>query len=748
MYYLARPLIPRVVRIHLRRHHARKIARSCDGAWPIQESAKARPKDWPGWPENNQFALVLTHDVEGREGFQKIKPLAELEHNLGFRSAFNLVPEGEYFVTKEIRAYLKQNGFEIGVHDLHHDGKLYSSRKEFLSKAVRINRYLKEWNASGFRSAFMFHNLDWIKNLEVSYDSSTFDVDPFEPQPDGVGTIFPFWVPRGDLENGFSCSSLKALNKGYLELPYTLPQDSTLFLFLQEQTNRIWRTKLDWIAKNGGMALLNVHPDYINFGSARDPFRYPADLYADFLEYIKNRYRGQYWHALPKEVAAFCSTHTALSTSPAMRQRNICLLAATNYKTDARVSRYAQSLVRRGDRVEVIACSPNDLAPETLYNNGVIIQNIVPAREDLKKGPVSHLILLLKFFIKSFAHITESHRIRPYDVIHVHNIPEWLVFAALVPKLTGTKILLDIHDLVPELFLAKFKKGERSVMGPILKLVERISCNFADHVIVSNHLWRYKLLERSVSKSKCSVFINNIDLNIFYPRKRTRQDQRKIVLFHGSLQWHQGMDIAIRAFPSVVAKVPSAEMHIYGCGGEKPALMELSKSLGLEEKVLFLPLVPVEEVPQILVNADLGVVPKRVDSFGNQAYSTKIMEFMSQGVPVVISRTAIDSYYFDEDVVRFCDSGDVEGFAAAMAELLTDQSLRDAMVQKALHYVSLNHWGIKEQEYLSLIDRLATSSGKTNPVIGHADADNFSLRNGHPIECEKADGRASSDSAR
>lgn len=745
MYYLARPLIPRIIRIQLRRRHARKIAQSCTGSWPIQESAKARPKGWPGWPEENRFALVLTHDVEGREGLKKIKPLAELELKLGFRSAFNLVPEGEYSVTKEIRAYLKQNGFEIGVHDLHHDGKLYSSRKEFLSKATRINHYLKEWNASGFRSAFMLHNLDWIKNLEVSYDSSTFDVDPFEPQPDGVGTIFPFWVPRGDLENGSSCASLKVLNRGYLELPYTLPQDSTLFLFLQEQTNQIWKTKLDWIAENGGMALLNVHPDYINFGNARDPFRYPAALYADFLEYIKNRYRGQYWHALPKKMADFCTAQTALSAPPARRQRNICLLAATNYKTDARVSRYAQSLVRRGDRVEVIACSPNDLAPETLYNNGVIIQNIVPAREDLKKGPISHLILLLKFFIKSFAHITKSHRVRPYDVIHVHNIPEWLVFAALVPKLTGTKILLDIHDLVPELFLAKFKKGERSVLGPILKLVERISCHFADHVIVSNHLWRYKLLERSVSKNKCSVFINNIDLNIFYPRKRTRLDQRKIVLFHGSLQWHQGMDIAIRAFPRVVDKVPSAEMHIYGCGGEKPALMELSKSLGLEKKVLFLPLVPVEEVPQILANADLGVVPKRVDSFGNQAYSTKIMEFMSQGVPVVISRTAIDSYYFDNDVVRFCESGDVEGFASAMTELLTDQSLRDDMIQKALHYVSLNHWGIKEQEYLSLIDRLATNSEKNSSVSVHPDSDDFSVQPDISAECERADGQASSN---
>jgi hypothetical protein len=140
----------------------------------------------------------------------------------------------------------------------------------------------------------MFHNLEWIKDLDVLYDASTFDTDPFEPQPDGVGTIFPFWVQGSG-------------GGGYVELPYTLPQDSTLFLVLRELTIDVWIKKLEWIAANGGMALLNVHPDYINFDGKVSASEYPADLYESFLKYVFNNYRENCWFALPREIAKYLS---------------------------------------------------------------------------------------------------------------------------------------------------------------------------------------------------------------------------------------------------------------------------------------------------------------------------------------------------------------------------------------------------------------------------------------------------------
>jgi len=222
----------------------------------------------------------------------------QLEMKLGFRSSFNFVPEGEYRVSKELRMQLSAAGFEVGVHDLHHDGKLYGSRKGFARNAERINGYLREWGAVGFRSGFMLHNVEWAHDLDVLYEASTFDTDPFEPQPDGMGTIFPFWVPRPNAKETES--------EGYIGLPYTLPQDSTIFLILAENHPDIWLEKLDWVAKHGGMALVNTHPDYMNMAGIRNgAWEYPVTFYERLLQHISSRYRGEYWLALPKEVAHY-----------------------------------------------------------------------------------------------------------------------------------------------------------------------------------------------------------------------------------------------------------------------------------------------------------------------------------------------------------------------------------------------------------------------------------------------------------
>jgi peptidoglycan/xylan/chitin deacetylase (PgdA/CDA1 family) len=294
LYYFLKPAIPWAIRIRARRLNATRLRRQFSSSWPILPSAARPPEGWLGWPNGKQFAFVLTHDVEGAIGLARCRKLADLDKALGIRAAFHFVPEGKYRVPDSLRADLEQEGCEVGVHDLYHDGTLYRSSKHFREQAQKINQYLKKWKASGFRSAFMFHNLEWLHDLDVLYDASTFDTDPFEPQPDGVGTIFPFWVQR----NG---------SKGYVELPYTLPQDSTLFLLLRERTIDLWTKKLDWVASHGGMVLVNVHPDYISFEGRPNASEYPADLYEHLLKYVVTRYGDACWYALPREVAAFAA---------------------------------------------------------------------------------------------------------------------------------------------------------------------------------------------------------------------------------------------------------------------------------------------------------------------------------------------------------------------------------------------------------------------------------------------------------
>ncbi|HEV2395496.1 MAG TPA: glycosyltransferase [Candidatus Sulfotelmatobacter sp.] len=619
-----------------------------------------------------------------------------LETKFGFRSSFNFVPEGQYRVPEDLRTLLTQSGFEVGVHGLDHDGKLYRSKTKFARDAARIQSYIRLWKASGFRSPLMQHELGWLHKLELKYDASTFDTDPFEPQCDGVGTIFPFWVANPD-------------GMGYVELPYTLVQDFTLFKVLQQSDISIWKRKLDWIASRGGMALLNTHPDYMCFTAQCDSDQVPSALYEEFLTYVRDNYQGSFWSALPKDVAKYyCES---LPVEARNTRRRVCMVAYTFYELDNRVRRYAESLVKRGDQVDVIALSGSQFKESVERFKGVTVYR-VQHREYNEVSKWTYARRLTSFLVRASVVLSRLHKHHRYDVIHVHNMPDFLVFAAWYPKLRGAKVILDIHDIVPELFRNKFKTQFSLMYERILKGVERVSAAFADHVIVSNDLWRNTLVQRSVDPEKCSVFINHVDLELFYPRHRNRTDNTFIVLFPGSLQWHQGLDIAIEAFAKFHTQVPSAEFHIYSGGGGdmKSSLMKLAETLKVAPSVKFFDGVPLDEMPQVIANADLGVVPKRADSFGNEAYSTKIMEFMSQGLPVVASRTRIDEFYFNDGTVHFFESGNSGDMARAMLDVFNDKLLRANLVARGSEYSERNSWDHKKEEYLRLIDLLSTES--------------------------------------
>lgn len=312
-YYKIKPFFPRRFQLFLRRLLIQQKRNKCKQVWPILEWSNTKPNNWQGWPDNKKFAVILTHDVELQKGHDRCQQLLEIEKNMGFKSSFNFVPE-RYNVSQQLLQKIKRHGFEVGVHGLNHDGKLYSSKSVFDQRALKINRYLEQWGAVGFRSPAMHHNLKWIKKLNILYDASTFDTDPFEPQSDGVSTIFPFYV-KGD-----------STDEGYVEMPYTLAQDFTLFILMKENNINVWKTKIDWIARNGGMVLVNTHPDYMSFEqNGNHPEEYSVENYLDLLSYIKTKYNDQYWHTLPKQAASFWKEEYShqKQTVPIMSESNV-----------------------------------------------------------------------------------------------------------------------------------------------------------------------------------------------------------------------------------------------------------------------------------------------------------------------------------------------------------------------------------------------------------------------------------------
>jgi len=310
LFYLLKPVIPRKTQLELRKWLAHKKLQKAINEWPILASSTEPPIYWQGWPDQKQFAVILRHDVESQKGHDRSRELMLVEKQLGFRSAFYFVPE-RYKVCKTLRTDMVNEGFEIGVHGLKHDGKLYRSPDIFKKRAQKINHYLSEWNAVGFTSPASHHKLDWNYALEILYDSSTFDTDPFEPQPTNLATIFPKWIDHVEYPNEEHLS-----HSGYVELPYTLPQDFQSFVIMQQKNIDLWKRKVDWIAEHGGMVNVVTHPDYMSFGNDEVGIEeYPIAYYEQFLTYIKEQYADRYWHGLPRDLATFFSSNVAVRST-------------------------------------------------------------------------------------------------------------------------------------------------------------------------------------------------------------------------------------------------------------------------------------------------------------------------------------------------------------------------------------------------------------------------------------------------
>jgi glycosyltransferase involved in cell wall biosynthesis len=387
----------------------------------------------------------------------------------------------------------------------------------------------------------------------------------------------------------------------------------------------------------------------------------------------------------------------------------VCMVAYSFYEKDNRVRRYAETLVKRGDQVDVLALRGEGQSPVEMVD-GVRVYRIQRRRVS-EKGRSSYLFKLLLFFFRSLGFLTWKHLQEHYELVHVHSIPDFEVFAAIVPKLTGARVILDLHDLVPEFYLSKFKLSPRSPMFRILVAVERLSTSFADHVIAANHIWLQRLYERSVARENCTVILNYPDTDIFHHRGRARNDDKFIVVYPGSLNYHQGVDIAIRAFGLIADKVPEAEFHIYGSGEQYDVLAALIDKLNLQARVLLLGTRNLREIAEIMENCDLGVVAKRSDCFGNEAFSTKIFEFMSLDVPVIVPSTLIDTYYFNDSVVRFFQANDDRSLADAMLEMIEYPEERRELVRNARKFIRSYTWDKNRSIYLDLVDSMVARAG-------------------------------------
>ncbi len=384
----------------------------------------------------------------------------------------------------------------------------------------------------------------------------------------------------------------------------------------------------------------------------------------------------------------------------------VCMLAYTFYEADPRVRQYASALVERGDTVDVIALRPGDRPKYETLDGVNVIRLQGRLVNERRRFQYAHRIT--RFLLLAGATLAQRHLAEPYQVVHVHSVPDFLVFGALIPKMTGAGIILDIHDLLPELYASKFSVQRESTWFKLMVQVEKLSAAFADHVIIANDIWRERLIQRSVPPEKCTTIRNYPTLTLFKSCPRQPRNGKFLITYPGSLNKHQGLEVALKAYHRVFEQMPDSEFHIYGEGADKPRLIQISQDLGLQNRVIFHSGMSSPEIAQVMVNTDLAVEPKlsRIP-FSNEAASTKILEFMAAGVPIVASRTSIHSRYYDDSILKYYDADDDEALAKAIFSMWGDPQQRREQVERATKYVDQNNWEAKKSEYLHLVDAVA-----------------------------------------
>jgi glycosyltransferase involved in cell wall biosynthesis len=397
------------------------------------------------------------------------------------------------------------------------------------------------------------------------------------------------------------------------------------------------------------------------------------------------------------------------------RKLRICMVAYAFYESDTRILQYATALAERGDSVDVIALRRDKSFPAFEVFHGVNVFRI-QYRTVNEKGFLAYANRIARFFLRSTWRLYRNQSHCPYDVVHVHNVPDFLVFTALSAKCKRKPIILDIHDLLPEFYASKFKVHHDSFLFKLLTFIERCSSAFATHVIIANDIWRDRLVARSSRSSKCSVIRNRPDLSIFQAESvQNKRHDKFILTYPGSLNWHQGLDIAIRAFAGVAGRMPDTEFHIYGEGPAKPSLVELVGQLGMQDRIIFHDFLSSRAIAKVMAATDLAIEPKRANStFSNEALSTKILEFMSLRVPVIACRTRIHAYYYDDSIIQYYENDDEKELAEQMLRLRNDPALRARLAANAEIYVRNNTWDARKHEYLKLIDSLVQPKVRTN----------------------------------
>ncbi len=379
------------------------------------------------------------------------------------------------------------------------------------------------------------------------------------------------------------------------------------------------------------------------------------------------------------------------------------------YQHDAYLRRYIDALLHSGAQVDVLCLqSRSDTIVDETHGLRIFAIPVTRSTGNLLAHFVGYSLAFVLFALWLLVLYVKER----YQVIHVHNMPDFLIFTAFVPKMLGAKLILDIRDPMPEFYQSRYQSCAQSLSVRALQLQEKASAAMANAVITANTSFKENLRSRSIAEEKITVIPYIPDPRIFDRHRfnRNGQAQTFTLIYPGTLAPRYGLDLAIRALPLLRQTLPQVRLSIIGPQTSYSVrLAELAGHLGVSALVTFTPLLPVEEIAQQIADADIGVYPALPDPHMNIATPMKVLEYATVGIPIIASRLKVLEDLFGDAAILFFEAGEVEQFVRCVIELFNNPDRRLQLTQNADKVLLQHNWEDQRHAYLHLLSRLSGS---------------------------------------
>jgi glycosyltransferase involved in cell wall biosynthesis len=380
------------------------------------------------------------------------------------------------------------------------------------------------------------------------------------------------------------------------------------------------------------------------------------------------------------------------------------------YPADPRPRREAEAVARAGMQVDLVCLRQKPEEPTRETINGVNVLRVpIPRRRDSK---LTYLLQYSSFLAFSTVLLAFRSWRKRYDLVHVHNMPDVLVFSALVPRLRGARVVLDLHDPMPELMMTIFGIGEESRTIKLLKHVEKRCIAFADRVLTVNLACKKIFASRSCRPEKIEVVMNAPDEQIFSLLKPNGPAPRNpslpfVIMYHGSIVERHGLDLAVRALGIVRKTVPEAELRVYG--SRTPFLDRVMNSVannGVRDSVHYLGPKSLEEIVKAIEESDVGVIPNRRSIFTEINTPTRIFEYLSRAKPVIAPMVPGITDYFDQDDLVFFQLGDVDDLARKIIFVHSHSRETQEIINRGQKVYLDHNWSREKLKFLNVVGDL------------------------------------------